>query len=61
MALSVAHYAYVLENGTIVRDGTPAVLEADSDVREFYLGIGHTGQRSFREIKTYRRKKRWSA
>jgi branched-chain amino acid transport system ATP-binding protein len=61
MALSVAHYAYVLENGKIVRDGTPAALEADSDVREFYLGIGHTGQRSFREIKTYRRKKRWSA
>ena len=61
MALSVAHYAYVLENGKVVRDGTPAALAADSDVREFYLGIGHTGQRSFREIKTYRRKKRWSA
>jgi branched-chain amino acid transport system ATP-binding protein len=61
MALSVAHYAYVLENGKVVRDGTPAVLEADADVQEFYLGFAHTGQRSFREIKTYRRKKRWSA
>jgi branched-chain amino acid transport system ATP-binding protein len=61
MALSIASYAYVLENGKVVRDGTPAALEADSDVQEFYLGFAHTGQRSFKEIKTYRRKKRWSA
>lgn len=61
MALSAAHYAYVIENGKVVRDGTPAELEADADVQEFYLGFAHTGQRSFRDIKTYRRKKRWSA
>jgi len=61
MALRLASYGYILENGKIVKDGTPAVLEQDQDVREFYLGLSETGRRSFREIKTYRRKKRWSA
>ena len=61
MALSIAHYAYLLENGKIVKDGTPAELEEDVDVREFYLGLSDAGRRSFRDIKTYRRKKRWSA
>ncbi|MGE0554516.1 MAG: ABC transporter ATP-binding protein [Gemmatimonadales bacterium] len=61
MALRLASYGYILENGKIVKDGTPAALEQDQDVREFYLGLSETGRRSFREIKTYRRKKRWSA
>jgi branched-chain amino acid transport system ATP-binding protein len=63
MALSVAHYGYVLEHGKVVRDGTSDVLREDQDVRESYLG-GHVGggeRRSFRDVKTYRRKKRWSA
>jgi branched-chain amino acid transport system ATP-binding protein len=61
MALSIANYGYILETGKVVRDGTPAVLGADKDVREFYLGISEAGRRSFRDAKTYRRKKRWSA
>ena len=63
MALSVAQYGYVLEHGKVVRDGTAAELSEDQDVRESYLG-GHVGggqRRSFRDVKTYRRKKRWSA
>lgn len=62
MALSVAHYGYVMEHGKIVRDGPSAELADDQDVREFYLG-GAVGdaRRSYRDVKTYRRKKRWSA
>jgi branched-chain amino acid transport system ATP-binding protein len=61
MALSLAHHGYVLENGRVVKDGTGAALLADKDIQEFYLGTGEQGRRSFREIKTYRRKKRWSS
>jgi len=61
MALSLAHHGYVLENGRVVKDGTGAALLADKDIQEFYLGSGEEGRRSFREIKTYRRKKRWSS
>ncbi len=61
MALAIARYGYVLENGKVVRDGLTNDLAADADVRECYLGIGHTGEHSFRDIRTYRRKKRWSA
>ena len=62
MALQVASYGYVLENGRVVLDGPADELREDSDVREFYLGIAPEGaRRSFREIKTYRRRKRWSA
>lgn len=62
MALSVAHYGYVMEHGKVVRDGPSAELSEDQDVREFYLG-GAVGaeRRSYRDVKTYRRKKRWSA
>jgi branched-chain amino acid transport system ATP-binding protein len=62
MALSVAHYGYVMEHGKVVRDGPAAELSEDQDVREFYLG-GAVGveRRSYRDVKTYRRKKRWSA
>jgi branched-chain amino acid transport system ATP-binding protein len=61
LALSLASYAYVLEHGKIVKEGTAAALRADQDIQEFYLGAGTTGLRSYRDIKTYRRKKRWSA
>ena len=61
MALSIADRAYVLENGRIVKDGTGAELIADDDIREFYLGVGDAGRKSFRDVKSYRRRKRWSA
>ena len=64
MALSVAHYGYVMEHGKIVRDGPCHELSDDPDVREFYLGGGgvvDAERRSFHDVKTYRRKKRWSA
>ena len=59
MALSVADHAYVLENGKVVRDGPSKELLDDRDVKEFYLGMGESGRRSFRDVKSYRRKKRW--
>ncbi len=61
MALSIARHGYVLENGRVVKDGLASDLLADEDIREFYLGIGAAGRRSYRDVKTYRRKKRWSA
>jgi branched-chain amino acid transport system ATP-binding protein len=61
MALSIADHGYVLENGRVVKDGEGGELLADRDIREFYLGVGEAGRRSFRHVKTYRRKKTWSA
>ena len=61
MALSIAHHGYVLEHGRIVKDGPGQVLLADKDIREFYLGMGEVGRRSFRDVKTYRRKKTWGS
>jgi branched-chain amino acid transport system ATP-binding protein len=61
MALSIANHGYVLENGLIAKDGPGPALLADADIQEFYLGVGETGGRSFRDLKTYRRRKRWSA
>ena len=61
MALTIAERGYVLENGRIVKEGTGAALLADEDIREFYLGVGEAGRKSFRDVKSYRRKKRWSA
>lgn len=59
MALSIANHGYVMENGKMVMDGAAAKLQADEDVQEFYLGL-HGGQRkSFREVKHYKRRKRW--
>ena len=52
---------YVMETGKVVRDGSASELLADADIREFYLGIGHEGRRSFRDVKTYRRRRRWVA
>ena len=61
MALSIADAGYVLENGKIVLDGPAASLLSDRDIRESYLGLGEAGRRSYRDVKSYRRKKRWSA
>jgi branched-chain amino acid transport system ATP-binding protein len=61
-ALSIASYGYVMEDGRIVLDGTAQKLEENEDVREFYLGLSQVGQRkSYREVKHYRRRKRWLA
>ena len=60
LALEVASYGYIVENGRVIIDGPVETLKADRDVREFYLGLGsHGGARSFRDVKHYRRRKRW--
>ena len=61
VALSVAHYGYIMETGRIVFDGTVEKLRNDPDVQRFYLGSGDNdaGQVSFRDIKHYKRRKRW--
>lgn len=58
VALSLADYGYVMENGRVVLDGTPERLRAHGDVQEFYLGGGAT-RRSYRDVKQYRRSRRW--
>ena len=59
MALRYAQYGYILENGRIVMDGSAASLRQNDDVKEFYLGLAATGQKSYRDVKHYRRRKRW--
>ena len=59
VALDVADYAYVMENGRIVLDGTPEKLRSHQDIREFYLGTGSGARRSYRDVKQYRRSRRW--
>jgi branched-chain amino acid transport system ATP-binding protein len=61
MALDVAQYGYVMDHGKIVIDGSASDLKQDKDIQEFYLGFGGEGggHRSFREAKTYQRRKRW--
>jgi branched-chain amino acid transport system ATP-binding protein len=60
VALAVAHRGYIMENGKIVIDGSAERLASDQDVREFYLGVGGSGEaRSFKAIKHYKRRKRW--
>jgi len=60
MALSISHFAYIMENGRIVMEGSSEELRQDKDIREFYLGLSETGQRkNYRNIKHYRRRKRW--
>jgi branched-chain amino acid transport system ATP-binding protein len=58
-ALDLADYVYVMENGRIVFDGDSARLRSHDDFREFYLGFGTKGERSFQDVKQYRRKRRW--
>jgi branched-chain amino acid transport system ATP-binding protein len=60
MALAIAERGYVLETGRVVKTGPAKELLADRDIQEFYLGVGEAGRRSFRDVKTYRRRKRWS-
>jgi branched-chain amino acid transport system ATP-binding protein len=61
MALSIAARGYVLETGRVVKEGEAGALRADRDIQEFYLGVGEAGRRSFRDVKSYRRKKGWAA
>jgi len=59
-ALSIADYGYVMENGRIVLDGAASELKENEDVKEFYLGLSDLGKRkSYREVKHYKRRKRW--
>jgi branched-chain amino acid transport system ATP-binding protein len=60
MALSIAHYGYILENGRVVMEGPRERLREDRDIREFYLGLTEVGaKRSYKEVKHYKRRKRW--
>jgi branched-chain amino acid transport system ATP-binding protein len=59
LALDLCDYAYIMESGRIVIDGTPDELRADRDVQEFYLGLGSSAEASYRQAKRYRRKRRW--
>ena len=58
-ALEVADHGYILEQGRIVLEGTAADLGENPDVKEFYLGLGEGGQKSYRDVKHYKRRKRW--
>jgi branched-chain amino acid transport system ATP-binding protein len=59
MALTYAVYGYILETGRVVMDGPAQALRENEDVKEFYLGIAEGNRRSFREVKSYKRRKRW--
>jgi branched-chain amino acid transport system ATP-binding protein len=61
VALRMSDYGYILENGRVVMDGAASELAANEDVKEFYLGLSAAGRQSFRDIKHYRRRKRWLA
>jgi branched-chain amino acid transport system ATP-binding protein len=59
VALRFAHTGYILESGRVVMEGTAADLRENPDVKEFYLGMSDQGRKSFREVRSYRRRKRW--
>src|SRR3954454_6907988 len=61
IALRYAEYGYILENGRVVMDGSATALRENEDVKEFYLGISAAGRKSYRDVKFYRRRKRWLA
>ncbi len=61
VALRFADYGYILENGRVVMDGEARELATNEDVKEFYLGLSTAGRKSFRDVKHYRRRKRWLA
>jgi branched-chain amino acid transport system ATP-binding protein len=61
MALKYASYGYILENGRIVMDGEASALAENEDVKEFYLGMAEGKRKSFRDVKHYKRRKRWLA
>ena len=59
VALRYAHYGYILESGRVVMDGKASDLRENQDVKEFYLGMSEQGRKSFRDVRSYRRRKRW--
>jgi branched-chain amino acid transport system ATP-binding protein len=59
VALRYARYGYILENGRVVLDGDAATLSGNEDVKEFYLGLSASGRKSYRDVKHYKRRKRW--
>jgi len=60
MALQIAHYGYIMENGRIVMDAPSDVLNSDLDIKEFYLGLTDGSRRkNYAEVKHYKRRKRW--
>jgi hypothetical protein len=60
LALDLADHGYVMENGRIVLEGPAAQLRQNADIQEFYLGLGETGaRRAYKDVKHYRRRKRW--
>ncbi|MSP49391.1 MAG: ABC transporter ATP-binding protein [Alphaproteobacteria bacterium] len=61
VALRYAHHGYILENGRVVMEGSAATLRENEDVKEFYLGLSASGRKSYREVKHYKRRKRWLA
>jgi branched-chain amino acid transport system ATP-binding protein len=61
MALRYADHGYILESGRIVMEGAAKELRENEDVKEFYLGMGGGDRRSFRDVKSYKRRKRWLA
>jgi branched-chain amino acid transport system ATP-binding protein len=61
IALRYASYGYILENGRVVLDGSAGTLGQNEDVKEFYLGLSSTGRKSYRDVKHYKRRKRWLA
>ena len=61
LALRYSDYGYILENGRIVMDGEAKALRENEDVKEFYLGVGGGHRKSFRDVKSYKRRKRWLA
>ena len=61
MALKYADYGYIMESGRVVMDGKAQELATNEDVKEFYLGVGGSERKSFRDVKSYKRRKRWLA
>jgi branched-chain amino acid transport system ATP-binding protein len=61
VALKHATYGYILENGRVVLEGDGQTLGGNEDVKEFYLGLETGGRKSYRDVKHYRRRKRWLA
>jgi len=61
LALNIAHHGYVMENGRIVLDDTVEKLRENADIKEFYLGLTDVGKKSYRDVKHYKRRKRWLA
>ncbi len=61
VALRYAHAGYILESGRVVMEGTAEALRENPDVKEFYLGMSDKGRKSFRDVRSYRRRKRWLA